>query len=123
MGLYQDIQNDVSEAMAGDLLDAVASLVVTESVSSTAYNPVGGTVSNTPVQYTMDCIVMDDDEEKKDEEDYSTDYVKLLILDSKRTIPEFKVGMKATVRESDYTIGKVTIDPVGATYVLKCRKT
>ena len=123
MGLYQDIQDDVTEAMAGDLADAVAILVITESVSSTAYNPVGGTVTSTPVQYTMECIVMGDDEEKKDEEDYSTDYVKLLILDSKRTIPEFKVGMKATVRQADYTIGKITIDPVGATYVLKCRKT
>ena len=122
MGVYQDIQDDMKEAMLDDLADAVALLTITESASSTAYNPVGGTVSSTPVVATMNCIVLGDDEEKKDNKDSSTDYVKLLVLDSEKTVDEFKVGMKATVRNTDYTIGKVGIDPVGATHTLKCRK-
>lgn len=123
MGIYQDIQDDLKEAMLDDLADAVATLVVTEEVSSTAYNPVGGGVTSTPVIYTMDCIIMGDHEEKKDGQDTSTDYMKLLILDSDKTVPEFKPGMKATVRGTDYKIGKVGIDSAGATHTIKCRKT
>jgi hypothetical protein len=123
MGIYQDIQTDMREAMNGDLSDAVATLVITEEVSSGVYDPlIGGGMTYTPVIYTMDCIVLGDHEENKDGEDTSTDFVELLILDSDKTIPEFKPGMKATVRNTDYETGKVEIDPVGATHTLKCRK-
>lgn len=122
MGIYQDIQTDLKEAMNGDLADVVATLIVTEEVSSTSYNPVGGVVSSTPVTYTMDCIIMGDSEENKDGEDTTTDFVELLVLDSQKTVSEFKPGMKATVRNTDYEIGKVEIDPAGATHTLKCRK-
>jgi len=123
MGIYQDIQDDLREAMLDDLADAVATLVITEEVTSTSYNPVGGgVVVATPNIYTMQCIVLKDHEENKDGEDTSTDFVKILILDSDKTVPEFKPGMKATVRNTDYEIGKVGIDAVGATHTLKCRK-
>ena len=126
MGIYQDIQTDVKEAMAGDLLDTVATLTVTEEVSSTTYDPTAGVgdaaVSATPVVYTMDCIILGDKEENKDLEDTSTDFVKLLILDSLKTVSEFKPGMKANVRNTDYEIGRVMIDPAGATHTIKCRK-
>lgn len=125
MGMYQDIQNDMREAMDGDLSDAVETLVITEEVSSTTYDPTAGAVnpvSSTPVTYTMDCIVIGDHEENKDLQDTSTDFVKLLVLDVDKTVPEFKPGMKANVRNTDYEIGKVNIDAVGATHRLKCRK-
>ncbi len=126
MGVYTDIQTDVKEAMAGDLFDAVASLVITESVSSTVYDPTAGVgdaaVSAAPIIYTMDCLFLGDAEENKDLEDTSMHMTKLLVLSSLKTVPEFKVGMKATVRGSDYEIGKIKIDPVGATHELKCRK-
>jgi len=123
MGIYQDIQDDLKEAMLDDLADAVAVLVITEEVSSTTYDPlVGGGATSVPNVYTMNCIVIGDHEENKDGEDTSTDFVKLLVLDSDKTVPEFKPGMKATVRNTDYEIGKVGIDAVGATHKLKCRK-
>ena len=122
MGMYQDIQDDIKEAMLDDLADAVATLVITEEVSSTAYDVATGTVSSLPNTYTMDCIIVKDKEEKKDMQDTSTDFFKFLVLDSYKTVPEFKPGMKATVRNTDYEIGMVDIDPVGATHVIKCRK-
>lgn len=123
MGIYQDIQDDLKEAMLDDLADAVAVLVVTEEVSSMTYNPVGGVPTIAlPEVYTMNCIVMKDHEEKKDGEDTTTDFVELLVLDTDKTIDVFKPGMKANVRNTDYQIGKVGIDPVGATHTLKCRK-
>lgn len=126
MGIYQDVQTDMREAMDGDLSDAVAVLVVAEEVTSTTYDPTAGVgdaaVDSVPNVYTMDCIIMEDHEENKDLKDTSTDFVELLILDSDKTIPVFKPGMKATVRDTDYEIGKVDIDPVGATHTLKCRK-
>lgn len=121
MGIYQDIQTDIREAMNGDLADAVAVLTITDSPDP-SYNPVGGVITNTSVVYTMDCIIITDHEENKDGEDTSTDFVELLVLDSDKTVTEFKPDMKATVRGTDYQIGKVDIDPVGATHTLKCRK-
>lgn len=125
MGIYQDIQTDLREAMDTDLKDAVYTLTITEEVSSSVYDPtagVGDAVLSTPVIYTMDCIIIKDHEENKDGDDTSTDFVRLLILDSDKTVPEFKPGMKANVRNTDYEIGKVGIDAVGATHKLKCRK-
>lgn len=122
MGIYQDIQDELKEAMKDDLLDAVAILTVTEEESSTTYNPVGGVVSSTPIVYTMNCIILDDEEENKDGEDTSVDFIELLILDSDKTVPKFKTRMKVTVRETNYEIGKIEIDPVGATHTIKCRK-
>lgn len=126
MGVYLDIQTDMKEAMAGDLADAVATLTITESVSSTTYDPTAGVgsaaVAATPVVYTMDCIIPGDEQEEKDMSDTSMDFVEILVLDSMKTLEVFKPGMKANVRDTDYEIGKVEIDPVGATHTLKCRK-
>jgi len=126
MGIYQDIQDDLKEEMLSDLSDAVATLVITEEVSSTSYDPTAGVgdaaVSSVPVVYTMDCIVIGDHEEKKDGEDTTTDFINVLVLDVDKTVPEFKPGMKANVRNTDYQIGRVKIDSVGATHRLKCRK-
>jgi len=130
MGIYADIQADLREAMLDDLSDAVSTLVITEEASSINYNPAAGaeSVTSTPVIYTMDCIALGTDEEGKDNADATTDYVSVIVLDSDRTIPEFRPGMKATITNkrtlvgSNHEIGKVTIDPVGATHNLKCRR-
>jgi len=126
MGIYSDIQADMKEAMSDDLLDAVASLVVTEEVTSTAYDPSAGVgdaaVSSTPVIYTMDCIVLGNHTENKDGKDTTTDFADFLVLDSLKTVTEFIAGMKVTVRGKNYEIGKIEIDPAGATHTLTCRK-
>jgi len=126
MGIYQDIQDDLKEAMLDDLSDAVTTLVITEEVSSTSYDPTAGVddaaVGALPNIYIMDCIVIGDHEENKDGQDTSTDFVNVLVLDRDKTVPEFKPGMKANVRNTDYEIGKIKIDAVGATHRLKCRK-
>ncbi len=126
MGVYQDIQTDVKEAMKTDLFDAVTTLTITVEAPSVTYDPTIGVgdaaVVSVPVIYTMDCIFLGNDEENKDEMDTSTNFVKLIVLDSDRTVPEFIVGMKANVRGNDYEIGKVGIDPVAAAFTLKCRR-
>ncbi len=123
MGIYQDIQDEVKDAMNNDLSDATATLTVFEEIKSLVYDPIAGAgATYTPVKYIMDCIILGDKEEKKDEADTNTQYINLLILDSMKTIDEFKTGLKILVRGNNYEIGKVEIDPTGATYELSCRR-
>ena len=122
MGIYNDIQEDLKEAMADDLADAVASLVITETSSSTSYNPANGTVSDVPVVSTMRCIVVDSDVQDEQEaySETTKNMIEVMVLDSEKTC-EFKTGLMASVRGSDYEVSKYNVDPVGATHSLYLR--
>lgn len=123
MGIYSDIQKDVKEAMDEDLADAVATLTVTETESSTVYNPsVGGGVTNTPVINSMQCIIIgpDDSEESGPDSDTATSDLEVMVLDSLRTA-ELKIGLLATIRGINYKVLSVKVDPAGATHTMELR--
>lgn len=123
MGMYADIQADMKEAMAGDLADAVAVLTVTESASSTVYDPVTGGITNVPVIASMNCIIVDADlkDEIDPDSNTSTNDLEVMVLDSEKTA-EFSVGIDVNVRGSDYEVMKYKIDPSGATHNLGLRR-
>lgn len=120
MGLYSELQEDLVEAFDDDLSDAVATLTVT-IITQGAYDPATGDTPSTPVDYTMRCIVIKDVVGEEPDEPDSTDNVQLLVLDSEKTV-DFKTDMKVNVRDSDYEIAGIKVDPVSATHILKCRK-
>jgi hypothetical protein len=123
MGIYQDIQDDMKEAMDDDLADAVAILTITENASSTSYDPVGGLPSSTPVVNSMRCIIVDADlrDEQSPESDTSISMIEVMILDSERTTV-FRTGVSANVRGSDYEVMQYKVDPAGATHNLELRR-
>lgn len=123
MGIYADIQADVKEAMDDDLADAVATLTITETVSSIAYDPLTGTATNTPVVSTMRCIVVDADlkDEKEPDSDTTVNDLEVMVLDSEKTT-NFRVGLEASVRGLDYKVAQYKVDPAGATHSLELRR-
>ena len=123
MGIYADIQADMKEAMDDDLADAVATLTITETVSSNSYDPVNGSVSNTPVVNTMRCIVVDADlkDENEPDSDTTINDLEVMVLDSEKTT-SFRVGLEANVRGLDYKVAQYKVDPVGATHNLELRR-
>ena len=123
MGIYADIQADLKEAMDDDLADAVATLTITENASSTAYDPVGGGVTSLPVVNTMRCIIVDADlqDEQSPESDTSINDLEVMVLDSEKTV-DFRTGLLANVRGSDYEVMQHKIDPAGATHNLELRR-
>jgi len=122
MGIYSDIQADIKEAMGDDLADAVATLVITETASSTSYNAVSGDITNTPVISTMRCIVVDAelDDENEVYSETTNQSLEVMILDSERTCT-FNAGLMASVRGIDYEVMKHRVDPAGATHSLELR--
>lgn len=120
MGIYTDIQADVKEAMEDDLLDTVAVLTISESTGA-VYNPATGGITDTPTVSVMDCILGDDKTGEDVEEETSTDFITVIILDSDKTT-SFKTGQNANVRGSDYEVTGYEVDPAGATHILKCRR-
>lgn len=123
MGIYQDIQDDLKEAMDDDLADAVATLTITETASSTSYNPVDGEPSNTPVVNSMRCIVVDADlkDEQSPESETSINDLEVMVLDSEITT-NLRTGLLANVRGADYEVMQYKIDPAGATHNLELRR-
>jgi len=123
MGIYNNIQIDMKEAMDDDLKDATATLTITETESSNTYDPINGTVSSTPIINTMRCIIVgpDDSDEQDPENPASTNDLEVMVLDSEKTVT-FKLGLTANVRGSDYEISKYKVDPAGATHNLNLRR-
>lgn len=122
MGIYADIQADLKEAMDDDLADAVATLTIIETASSTTYDPSAGEVLNVPVIGIMRCLIVDADLESEiaPDSDSSKNDIEVLVLDSEKTI-DFKTGVTANVRDKDYEVMRYKIDPVGATHNLELR--
>lgn len=129
MGIYADIQSDLKEAMDDDLADAVATLTISETVSSISYNPVDGTPSSTPVINSMRCVIVDAD--LKDETDPSSDTtindLEVIVLDSEKTT-NFRVGISANIKRLnddvgvDYVVAEYKVDPARATHSLELRR-
>ena len=123
MCIYADIQIDMKEAMDNDLADAVATLTITETASSSTYDPITGGTTNVPVINTMRCIIVDADlsDEINPFSDTTTNDLEIMILDSEKTV-DFQVGLDANVRGSDYEVMQHKIDPAGATHNLELRR-
>ena len=121
MGIYSDLQADLSEAFSGDLLDATTTLsIVEESVGT--YNPATGSPTITETTSIMRCVRLDYGIGENMEDDTSTDFTKILVLDSEKTVAKFSIGVKAILDGFDYIVKGVSIDPTKSSHTLKLRR-
>jgi len=122
MGLYADLQTDISDAFDNDLVDAVKTLTLIREDTG-VYNPATGSPDITTSEYIMRCVVTSDKTGENLDNDSSLDAVEILILDSDKTVSEFKLGDTVTIDDLyDYVVSGLETDPVSATHTLICRK-
>ena len=120
MGLYADIQKDISEAFDNDLSDAVKSVeIIHETISD--YNTTTGAPVVESLSYDTRGVVIDNNSERGSDNTLSEGEIEILILDSEKEVDKFIIGMDAVIGDDIYEIKGIMIDPAGATHTLKCR--
>lgn len=120
MGLYQDIQNDIGEALRGDLNDAYKSFNITAFGVAT-YDPVTGVkTSNDNTQPCQGVLVKNSDGDLLDDPSNIEGLV-FLVMDEDKPF-DLKIGHKITFNNKDYKVEGVDTDPVFASWNLSCIK-
>ncbi len=128
MGLRNDIYASVSEALTGDLKDAVTKLDCTRTVTSD-YNPMTATATETSVTYSMTGVMYNKEvsyigssQESQELKVESGDMDFLVLVDDLTQTPQ--IDDKCTVATSGvtYRVINYTPDPTGATLVLHLRR-
>ena len=120
MGLYDEIQKDISSAFDGDLADTVK--VITIRVETvTGYNAALGAPSSTFASYETRGVVTESESEKDSDASMSEGSIDVLILDSEKTVDSFEMEMNVIVEGTTYEINGISVDAAGATHILTCR--
>jgi len=120
MGMYDDIQSDIKEALLTDLSDAYISFNVTE-LSSTSYDTDTGLVTNTSQTSSCKGVVLKFSEGVVLDLPESIVTLSILVLDSDKPF-DFEKNQKVTYLEKDYKIVGLKTDPITATWTLNCMK-
>lgn len=121
MGIYSDLQDDLKDAFDGDLFDATDTLVIKkETVLS--YDTVLGAQVSTTETFSMRCIMLKDLTGQDADDPVRSDEAMILVLDSEKTVDKFELEMEVEIRDSKYEVKGISIDPVKATHMLKCRR-
>ena len=120
MGLYDDLQKDIKAALEGDLNDAYKDFTVT-IIGSPIYDKATGEVTSTDTTEPFSGVVVKNNigSVLDNSEEMST--FDVLVLDSDKPF-EFEVDHKIHYFEdgNDYRIVGFVIDPIKASWVLKC---
>ena len=119
MGLYDDLQSDISSAFNADLADAVK-VIELKVETVTGYSPTSGPTS-VFASYETRGVVTKSEIEKGSDATMSEGYVDILILDSEKTVVSFEMEMDVIVNGVTYEIKGLSLDPAGATHTLTCR--
>lgn len=120
MGLYQELQNDLTEAFNTDLSDAVKSFLFTENATST-YDPITGTNSTTETSTPIRGIPLDHNTGEIVDKPTRTDALEILVLDVDATIT-FNLDQKITFENQDFILKGITPDPAKASWTLFARR-
>ena len=120
MGLYDDLQSDISSAFNADLADAVK-VIELKVETVTGYNAALGAQTSTFATYETRGVVTKSEIEKDSDATMSEGYVDILILDSEKTVVSFEMEMDVIVDGVTYEIKGLSLDPAGATHTLTCR--
>ena len=119
MGLYDEIQKDISSAFDGDLSDAVKSIELkVETVSG--YSPSTGPISTFKIYETRG-VVTKSETEKDSDASMREGSIDVLILDSEKTVDSLEMEMDVVIAGVTYEINGISSDPAGATHTLTCR--
>jgi hypothetical protein len=121
MGIYDDIQSEISEALDNDLSDTSVPLTLVQ-VYSDDYDPSTGTSRKIEVETETRGVAIPVDISKIDGEALKIGDVQFLILDSELAeIPE--LGEVIQYKSEDYTITDIGRDPAESTWLLTGRVT
>lgn len=120
MGLYEDVNRDLSDAFNTDLLDAVRIIqfiVVTDSYDDE-------TMINTTTETPTDvrAVVSSDFEGERIDEAPLTNSIKILVIDSDRNSVEFKVDMIIKDNTATYKLRAFNPDPAKASWTIYARR-
>jgi len=118
MGLYDDLQTDLTEAWNNDLSDAVVDIEFT-ILSAPVYDPSTGVSTPTEVVHTMRGIVLINETKEITQEPNRTHDLEIIILDVDKT-EDFVIDTKVTYNGGDYKISEYEVDPVTASHTIKC---
>jgi len=120
MGLYNDIQTDLSSAFEGDLLDA------TRTVQFVTYTNVYNdtTMQNTLTESSTDvrAVKISSYEGENIDEPTKNDSVKYLVIDSDRNGVGFELDMKIVDGSDNYKVTGISTDPAGASWTISGRR-
>lgn len=121
MGIYDDIQNDVGEALLDDLSDAYISFTVVEMTGEPVYSPVSGTYTQS--ENPQSCMGVNISEmlgENFDKPD-RLNSIEMLVLDKDKPFT-FAIGQRIEMDSGrKYKISGILGDPAGATWTLSGR--
>lgn len=120
MGLYDDIQVDVKEALLTDLNDAYLDFSVT-AINSTSYDAETGQVVNDSVIESFKGVRTKFVEGIDLDLPETTIALEVLVLDSDKPFA-FEENQTITHLAKDYNIVSIDVDPANATWILGCSK-
>lgn len=118
MGMYEDIQTDIKEALNSDLLDAYKTFNITDLVSST-YTPEDGVLTKIEDSQDCKCVVLKDLEGDDLDNPESVSGMTFLVMDSDKPF-DFKNGQKILYDSEYYKLKGKKTDPIRATWTLSC---
>ena len=118
MGLYDEIQLDIKEALNSDLLDAYKTFKITDFVSS-IYDPETGILTKTENSQDCKCVELKNQEGDDLDNPESVSGVIFLVMDSDKPF-DFSNGQKILYNGEYYKVKGKKTDPIGATWTLSC---
>jgi len=118
MGLYQDLQDDLHEALNTDLNDAYATIQIT-SFTIGDYNTVTGTQTDIENTKNCQCVILTDKEGSNNNDPSNIYDLEILVLDSDKPF-DLETEQKIYYSGSFYRIIVVDTDPVKASWTLQC---
>lgn len=120
MGIYEDIQNDLGEALDGDLNDAYLSFVVVEMVGDPVYDQ--DTRTYAYLENPQNCNGVDLSELQGERFDHPDvhNVIEILVLDKDKPF-DFKIGQRIEMKTRNYKISGIESDPAGSTWTISGR--
>jgi len=122
MGLYDDLQKDVGNALRTDLLDAYVDFTITD-FSGESYDPVTGVPSSTETVFPFKGVALTEKSKARIDSSEEEHDLVLLVMDADRPLVFEEEQMITVVGDgTEYRLMKIETDPVKASWTLSCFK-
>lgn len=118
MGLYDDLQKDIKEALNSDLKDAYKTFTATRVTSST-YDKATGAIVKTEESVDFKGVLLKDEIDNIISNKEELESFEVLVLDSDKPF-SFESDQKITYLGREQRITSIKTDPVNAKYNIGC---